>query len=174
MQLNFYNSQLDRTIGFWSNALVGYKEEDLLIQPHGNQWSIGQLFMHLIEETNWFLDQVEICMDSNKNSKEKMAEKAKKMFQLNEFPDERIKGMATLDNVPQPRNKTELTGDFLTLGNRASEIGERLLKSNSRSKTQHPGLGFFSAAEWFQYAEMHIRHHTKQKARIDSYLKSII
>jgi hypothetical protein len=40
-------------------------------------------------------------------------------------------------------------------------------------ETQHPGLYHFSANEWYQFAEMHFRHHVRQKKRIDDYLKKI-
>ena len=26
-------------------------------------------------------------------------------------------------------------------------------------KTKHPGLNYFTAKEWLQFAEMHLRHH---------------
>jgi len=45
------------------------------------------------------------------------------------------------------------------------------LKSSFHGKSKHPGLGFFSASEWFQFAEMHLRHHLKQKERIDRFLQ---
>ena len=40
-----------------------------------------------------------------------------------------------------------------------------------KGKTKHPGLGYFSAEEWLQFAEMHFRHHLRQKKRIDEFLK---
>jgi hypothetical protein len=39
--------------------------------------------------------------------------------------------------------------------------------SSGRGKAGHPGLGYFSAAEWLQFAEMHLRHHFRQKERLD-------
>jgi hypothetical protein len=46
-----------------------------------------------------------------------------------------------------------------------------ILKSPFHGKTKHPGLGFFNANEWLQFAEMHLRHHLKQKERIEEFLK---
>jgi len=42
-------------------------------------------------------------------------------------------------------------------------------KSNHKGKTKHPGLNYFSADEWFRFAEMHFRHHERQKKRIDDF-----
>jgi hypothetical protein len=35
-------------------------------------------------------------------------------------------------------------------------------------KNKHPGLDYFNANEWLQFAEMHLRHHLRQKKRIDN------
>jgi hypothetical protein len=39
--------------------------------------------------------------------------------------------------------------------------------TSSKGKTRHPGLLFFSALEWLRFTEMHMRHHFRQKKRID-------
>jgi len=44
-------------------------------------------------------------------------------------------------------------------------------KSSFKGKTKHPGLHYFSATEWLQFAEMHFRHHLRQKKRIEDFLK---
>jgi hypothetical protein len=41
---------------------------------------------------------------------------------------------------------------------------------NATGKTRHPGLLYFSALEWLRFAEMHMRHHFRQKKRIDEAL----
>ena len=45
--------------------------------------------------------------------------------------------------------------------------------SNSmfKGKTKHPGLNYFNANEWLQFAEMHFRHHLRQNNRIKTFLK---
>jgi hypothetical protein len=42
--------------------------------------------------------------------------------------------------------------------------------NSGKGKTRHPGLLYFSAPEWLQFAEMHLRHHFLQKQRIDAFL----
>jgi hypothetical protein len=39
-------------------------------------------------------------------------------------------------------------------------------------KTKYPGLNYFTAKEWLQFAGIHLRHHLKQKKRIDDFLKN--
>jgi hypothetical protein len=38
-------------------------------------------------------------------------------------------------------------------------------------KTKHPGSNYFTAKEWLQFAEIHLRHHLKQKKRIDDFFE---
>jgi hypothetical protein len=46
-----------------------------------------------------------------------------------------------------------------------------LISTNWRwGKTKHPGFGYFSAHECLQFADMHFRHHLRQKKRIDDLL----
>jgi len=54
------------------------------------------------------------------------------------------------------------------------EQAAELISSNQpKGKSKHPGLGYFSAEEWLQFAEMHFRHHLTQKKLIDNYLKQM-
>ncbi len=43
--------------------------------------------------------------------------------------------------------------------------------SNFYGKSLHPGFRYLAADEWLQLAEMHLRHHFRQKTRIDDFLK---
>ena len=53
------------------------------------------------------------------------------------------------------------------------EVNELFASSEvagATGKTRHPGLLYFNAVEWLQFAEMHLRHHFRQKKRIDEQL----
>jgi hypothetical protein len=38
-------------------------------------------------------------------------------------------------------------------------------------KSEHPVFGFLNGFEWLQYSEMHMRHHLKQKQKIEGFLR---
>jgi len=46
--------------------------------------------------------------------------------------------------------------------------------SDFKGKTKHPGLLYFNAGEWLQFATIHLRHHLRQKKRIDTLLQQAI
>lgn len=172
MQRKWNIQDFNQTLDLWATSLAQYEEDAFVLQPDKENWSIGQLYMHLIEETNWYLDQVETCLAFEENVYMEITDEAKRMFQTNEFPDEKIKGMSTVANVPNPKNKVQIDEEFLKLGKRARALNEELSKKLPNGKAQHPGLGYFNGYEWLRYSEMHLRHHLRQKARIDSFLKA--
>jgi DinB superfamily len=156
----------------WINEISLKNLQQLCAKPSPTSWSLGQLGMHLIEATTYYLDQVNICLSTNDNALEEMSPEAKVMFNNNEFPDEIIEGPPSNADTPQPETKEELLLGLLKL---KEEIGrmEKLLSLNlSKGKTKHPGLRYFNAKEWFQFAAMHFRHHLRQKNRIETFLKS--
>jgi hypothetical protein len=42
--------------------------------------------------------------------------------------------------------------------------------TTAQGRAGHPGFGRLSAPEWVQLADMHLRHHVRQKRRIDAAL----
>ncbi len=167
-----YIEEFYMTLDIWLSNLELYGEPELRFQPDPENWSLGQLYMHLITETGWFLQQLEICSGISENATRQMSEKARAMFQANEFPNQKIKGQATVENVPQPSNKAVLHEKMSELKNHLGKI--IMHKRTQRTgKTEHPGLGYFNGEEWLRYATMHLRHHMRQSKRIEGDIQQI-
>lgn len=158
------------TIDTWIDDLDHYDFGQLCTQPTINSWSIGQVYIHLIEATEYFFEQIPICLSSDDNADKEMSPKAKSMFESNEFPNMMIEGPKSNDDTCQPYSRDEILSSFEVM--KASVIDMDKLISNGpfNGKTKHPGLGYFSAMEWFQFAEMHFRHHLRQKSRVEAFL----
>lgn len=165
MQNNFID-----TIDFWISELHRYDAIQLRIQPSENSWSIGQVYMHLVENTCWFLEQVKRCATTNDHESADASPEAKKMFDENSFPDELLEGPPENATTPQPVSKETLLNDLFRLKEEILAAQYLILNTRFKGKTKHPGLHYFSAAEWFKFAEMHFRHHIRQKKRIDAFL----
>ncbi|MDO6391591.1 hypothetical protein Q4E40_15750 [Pontibacter sp. BT731] len=165
----------NKTIDIWLDELQHYSIDKLLAKPDTTSWSMGQLYVHLIEETNWYFEQVELCFGNKENTAQTMKESAKSMFQNNSFPNEKIKVDHSIsDDEKQPADWQTLHVDFKKLKKDGNEIWLKIEKVATPGKSEHPGLGFFGPLEWFQYAEMHMRHHLIQRGRIDNFLKTMI
>jgi len=68
--------------------------------------------MHLIENTNYYVDQIKMCVSTNDNIMGEASPEAKTMFLNNEFPDEVIEGPPENLDTPQPDNKEQLIRFF--------------------------------------------------------------
>lgn len=165
-------SDFNHTIETWLAELDHYDLKKLLNQPSPKGWSLGQVYVHIIRQTTFFLQQVRICSSIREHSTEAASAEAKDMFKNNAFPNLALEGPPTNDHVPQPASIDELRSQLLDLKTEANELAVLLQENPSSGKTRHPGLHYFSAKEWLQFAEMHLRHHFRQKARIDRFLKT--
>ena len=163
--------QFNTTIDLWISELEKYSMEKLFDKPSVKSWSIGQLYRHLLNETEYYIEQIRECLGNNENAKELMKETGIKMFIANEFPDEIIKGdPGVTEKIRQPENKRNLMLQMRALKLQMNELWKDIQSDDSKGKSMHPGLGYFTSKEWFQFAEMHLRHHLRQKQRIDDYL----
>jgi len=173
MEPNKAHIILDRfneTIDKWIDSLDNYTLEMLCRQPRADSWSLGQVYVHIIDDTTWFAEQVRACLFTNANSEKEMHEHAKTMFAKNEFPDRQLTGPSTGVPIRQPETKEELKEGLTSIKEKVNQLYFASDPAAAMGKTQHPGFQFFNAVEWLQFAEMHMRHHFRQKKRIDDKL----
>jgi hypothetical protein len=163
----------NKTIDVWIDALSDYDFITLCFKPSPQHWSLGQVYMHLIENTDYFIEQARICAAGNDNASEASSRDAKAMFSANSFPNEQLEGPPENALTPQPESKGQLANDLIRIKSDAAALYAIMAASEYKGKTKHPGLNYFSASEWVQFAEMHLRHHLRQKERIDAFLRRL-
>ena len=168
----FLLQQLNATIDIWKESLIYYTDEALRRQPLTGSWSIGQLYLHLITDTLFFIKQINLCLTNNDNVNEEATETGKIMLRENEFPDMKLEGDPSNAHIPQPSGSEELMTRLVYVQQRLNELYLQYQSTKYFGKSKHPGLGYFSAGQWFQFADMHFRHHFRQKKRIDAFLQA--
>jgi hypothetical protein len=160
--------QFHETIDDWISSLDRYSLAELLFKPGPESWSIGQVYMHLLNETRYYIMQMEECLTTDEHAGETMKEAGVTMFTNNAFPDARIKGEpGSIAKIQQPSGLVQLKQEMVELKKDMNQIWEKILRQQTNGKTRHPGLGYFNSKEWFQFAEMHLRHHLRQRSRIE-------
>ena len=164
---------LEHSIDHWIQALDQYDLKQLCSKPSQNSWSMGQLYRHLIADTGYYIEQIRLCLDTNEHATEESAAFAQSILHNNGFPDQQIKGDPSHASIPQPTDKKQLITDLQKLKEAVLVLKEAVFSSQSKGKTKHPGLGYFSAREWYRFADLHFRHHLKQKNRIDHFLETV-
>lgn len=159
-------------IDFWIVSLKQYNFSQLSAKPPGS-WSIGQMYMHLLADTGFYIEQIRNCLNNRDHITEEASPTVQTMFLNNDFPDAIIEGAPSNAYIAQPESKEQLMKDLLNLKEEMNRVGILISQTTIRGKTKHPGLGYFSAEEWLQFAGMHFRHHLRQKKRIDAFLETM-
>ncbi len=162
--------QFNKTIDIWIYHLNDYTLDMLCRKPGENCWSLGQVYLHIIADTAWFVEQMQDCLLlSNANSEMEMHENAKAIFANNGFPDALLENPSNDPDSRQPRDKEELLQGLTDIKLEVNAL-YAIDHPQADGKTEHPGFHFFNSMEWLQFAEMHMRHHLRQKRRIDEKL----
>jgi hypothetical protein len=162
--------KFDETIGKWILFLDDYTLEMLRLKPRPESWSLGQVYVHIMDDTKYFVEQMKDSLASSANREKEMHDTAHALFSNNAFPDILLNGPATNSNVRQPHSKDELMQNLVSIRDEVNTLYSTVDFSTSTGKTEHPGFRFFNALEWLRFAEMHMRHHFRQKKRIDDQL----
>ncbi|NEZ40704.1 DinB family protein [Paenibacillus alvei] len=154
---------------------------ELWRKPSENEWSLGQMYLHLPHSTlNLQLRLAEQCMAPGGGSEEAggKTEAGHAVFEQGSFPPVRIQVPADLQYTPpQPESKEQLVAKLEEARLRMHEIGALLQSIDSerlQRKATHPAVAFgaLNAVEWFAMVEMHYRHHLLQKERLDAFLQT--
>ncbi|MFI5196039.1 MAG: DinB family protein [Chitinophagales bacterium] len=167
------NNNFQKTITIWKNLVDNYTDTEFATKPDENDWSIGQVCRHLINNCNNFaFSNIEKCISGSENVQEQKTEMGEKALAANELPDIQIKVPPSLQRTPiQPESKQVVKNDFKLLEDRFRNVANEVSKSANNGKTKHPLLGFLNGREWLQLVDIHFRHHLRQKERIDIFLK---
>ena len=170
MEMETLIVKFNETIDVWIDKLKYCNYHQLCLRPNIDSWSLGQVYEHLINDTKYYFQQIKECVASNENEFQEMTDFAKEWFQNNSFPNTKMVGPPNIEAPPNPDSKEQLLDDLNKLKFAMNEIGIEILKTSYKGKTKHPAFQYFNSVEWFQYAEMHFRHHLKQKEQIDFFL----
>lgn len=167
MKINAFNN----TVNIWIKELDKFPFDLLLIKPDEKSWSLGQLYEHILEETLWYNEQIEISLLDREHLNDVTPETAQVLFDAGSFADKRFPGLPSIaDNVKQPSSKESLKAALEKLQKDTNVLSNKMQACKEYGKAEHPGYGYFDCYEWLQYSEMHMRHHLNQKARIENFL----
>lgn len=157
----------------WESELELYSDEQFSKKPSPESWSIGQVYGHIFTNTlNYHVKQIEQCLVSDANQKEKKTFSGKIIFLINSFPPVRIKVPPSPTYTPQqPESKEIIKAGMKELQEKLQDLSGEVDRTLHGGKTKHPALGYLGAREWVQLIIMHARHHLRQKKTIDIFLK---
>src|SRR6478735_4252608 len=118
----FQTDRLLATIDYWMKCLDNYTIGQMVRVPAPGSWSMGQLYIHLIRDSTFYIDQAREALSANEHSTEHFLLAAKEMFTKNEFPDIQIEGDPSNAFIPQPESKDQLLKGLVELKRMIKEI----------------------------------------------------
>ncbi|GAO44859.1 DinB family protein [Flavihumibacter petaseus] len=162
-KLQEFNETVERWISFTGTC----SRERFYFQPSQGGWSIAQVYAHLIADTIWMSQQMQTALLLPYHTAETMKPEAIQMFQANSFPDLRIENPFNDPMITPPEHQQAAADALAHLRREINDLFDAHGEDIMHGKSAHPGLGYFTAAEWLQFATMHFRHHQRQKQRIE-------
>lgn len=167
----------EQLLNTYLDELTGFSMEQLTWQPSENEWSLGQLYLHLIHSALFMqIRSIEDCMSPNAEavrSIEEKTEAGKAIFAQGALPSVRIHVPPSPEYTPsQPRDKEQIVEGLNAVLHRMKEIEPKLDQAPLKNTAMHPRFGALHAKDWFMLVEMHYRHHLQQLDRLKKGLVS--
>jgi hypothetical protein len=181
--------KFEELVSSYIQELDSFSLEQLLWKSAEDEWSLGQMHVHLIHSAQFMhLRNVALCLAPNGNPTVSSTGKTKQgeeVFRAGSFPPDRIQVPPSPQYTPpQPESKEQLVDGLRDTLRRMTEIepavaavdpasqaisdpGKDTAVEPVRNTVVHPRLGGLNAHEWFQLIEMHYRHHLLQRKRLD-------
>ncbi|KFN01132.1 DinB family protein [Bacillus clarus] len=153
---------------YYAEELEKYSLEQFRKKPSEEEWSLGQMYNHLLTATYMQLNAITKCKDETPSATNNKTDMGEKVYAMGAFPPIQIKLPSRPGYTPEnPLNKEEITQRFLELITAVKNAEPILASIPDDCKVEHPGLGYLNANEWFQLISMHFAHHLRQKERLE-------
>lgn len=152
--------------------LEQYTTRQLSYKHDPNTWSIGQMFDHLIVVSHEYLDEIQVCLQTEgRDASHQKTPFGEQLFRQGGFPPIKIQLPPELNAPPDNTNtREELEGRLDELLSRMSTSERLLSKATAEQKTCHGGFGWLNAREWYDLIDMHARHHLRQQEELEQFI----
>jgi hypothetical protein len=159
-------------IDYWINEYKRYDFEKITATPSENDWSMGQVGIHLwMSAKGFFFKNAERCLSKDgTESGHAKSFNGHIIFTLRMFPPVKYEMPKQVAVIPkQPESKEQLIAKLEEIKTAAKGYISRIPESDPSLKIKHPFLGWLNTSEWIQLCNIHFRHHIRQKKRIEQH-----
>jgi hypothetical protein len=159
---------LKHVINTYSLSLDLYSIEQLRYKPDEERWSLGQMYVHVIYASlEMYYPAIRTCMHQPDSQAILKTDAGSEIFTRGAYPPVKVK---TADIPANPDSKHPLRKGLQMILEQAVDLLPLIARSAPDAKVMHSRLGALNAKEWFQLAEMHMRHHLLQKKELEESL----
>jgi len=154
----------------YKRSLAGYTIDQLRYKSQEDVWSIGQMYIHVIDVAEEYIDHIQTCTMATQEKHGGKTEDGTKAFIEEVWPDVRVKLEEPVNRTRNPNSKEEIIAGLEQVLKKMRYWEEHVHGTNQVCKVRHGWFGWLNAREWFEMIGMHSRHHLRQKARLDEKL----
>ncbi|HZG18264.1 MAG TPA: DinB family protein [Candidatus Bathyarchaeia archaeon] len=158
----------------YMQELEPWDMDQLIRKPSDEAWSLGQLYVHLIQSALYLhLPNAVACSSKAPGTTlgGQKTERGAAAYTLGSFPPIKIHVPASEQYTPrQPESKEQLREGLEQVIGKMKELESDIREASADHTLPHPGLGHLNAVEWFSLVEMHYRHHLRQLASLKELL----
>lgn len=158
---------------YWLKELARYSNEELAKKLRAIEWSMGQLYSHLLfANGEYFIKKLAACISGNATFSQKPATLPLKLILFfNGLPPKRYKVPRSLSgNEPKELSREQIEEKFKAIHQKAEALFRQIDSANPANTLTHLNLGGLNARQWAQFMLIHQSHHLMQKKRLDDYL----
>ncbi|AXT51056.1 hypothetical protein D1818_09540 [Aquimarina sp. BL5] len=158
----------------WYQDLQNYSQESLYHKPSSDQWTLAELYDHIMRVAKTYqLPNFHKCIDNDTRNGKPKNSAAYLIFNLNITPSRNIKmesfpSKIVADFTPEILDRDILENNFKEFIAETISKESLVKKCDTKIKHSHPFFGMINAIEWFSLIEIHMRHHERQKKRLES------
>jgi hypothetical protein len=158
----------------WIDALGGYNEETFYLKPSEEDWCMSEVYDHLIKVTDKCLSNALACAANNGETGHSGFGPA--IFSLmGSFPPVKLKIKKIPARVEDIYNPNKISREQAKEGleqalQRMKAAIPKVQQASKDHRIEHWAGGWFNGQQWYHSAEMHLKHHFRQKKRIDKFL----
>ena len=166
-----------RTMGEWRERLGRVSEADFVRAPAEGAWSLGRICHHLSFAHTMLMEGAAACAGDGAQARGGSA-MAAIMCWVGSFPPTRFKippdiseHLSKMGN-PDELSKSDALAALDEMERTMNELCDKVAAAPKSQRVEHFAAGWLTAAQWYQVAEMHLRHHLRQLKRTERALAS--
>ncbi len=157
------------TVSAYEKLLTEVSDELFITTPQGGGWSYAEVFAHIFNSNITCIQAIDKCIQGVAvESDEGMSLGVRLVFFFGRFPPGKFKVPDRIKSQVRKISKQEAHELITLFKDQLSQITPLVENARSDQKIKHPRLGMLNAVKWYEFIDIHTRHHRKQLIRISS------
>jgi hypothetical protein len=160
-------SSIQQVVQTYKLRLVAIDDLKFQQQKEDGSWSYSEVYQHIFDLSILSLAALDKCLSGEGESKKTHWVPRLILFFGRFPPAMKFKVPETLAPRVRKITREQASNMIDTFLEQLEPYGKKVALADPDVKTPHPRLGYFNAAQWLRFIEIHLKHHLKQLNRID-------